>query len=729
MGKEFKGAFAQAAESDGTYVDPSAVEAPHQRGITERHGKTFKFMLMKAMDTYNCDDVKEWEELVDITTMTKNRMLQHNGFSPAQRVLGFNPKIPGGLLSDDGGNRALPDKVRQGDFTVERAMKMRRAAAEAFLEADANEALRRAISTGPRPMQDYDIGEMIYFYRMGADKAKKFALGYWCGPARIMMIDQPSTIWASYRGTLVKAAPERVRRASLEENLGLSGWPSDLVKNKHDPCTDPKKGYIDLSEHPLPSEVELQDGEDEDGYEPSIRADEEDEDVSRKRSGPPLGPRPTRRYYGKQVQDIDDYFRDEPTSTSVRLPAEPQGPPELRHQADLPVPDSEPRDQDGKESGTKREHGDEGLIGEELERPSKRSRAEYLELYHMKVENLLKQRQRKEIRLQELNKKNHDCFLKAINKEIQNNIEAGAYRILDDKESAAIRQQCPEKIMESRFVSTAKPLEPQEVQQAEETGLLLDWNSEEACKAKARHVMKGFSEDESSTIEATTPQVTREGALMVAQMIASYKWRLGFLDFTQAFMSGDPIQRTIYAAQPREGIPGLTPGQLLKLEKVCYGLVDGPYAWFQHLNKMLTKELKYQQSIADPCIYFQLRQVQGPDGNWHQKLGGIIAVATDDLLHGGDAEHLKCMEEIQRRYKLGKYQFDQGKFTGKQFTTLDDGSILINQVQYTKEKLIEIQLDKIRKRQRYSFCNDKEISQLRASVGALSWLSKSQDQT
>ena len=41
-------------------VDPAAVEAPHQRGITERHGKTFKFMLMKSMDTFNCESMEEW---------------------------------------------------------------------------------------------------------------------------------------------------------------------------------------------------------------------------------------------------------------------------------------------------------------------------------------------------------------------------------------------------------------------------------------------------------------------------------------------------------------------------------------------------------------------------------------------------------------------------------------------------------------------------------------------
>lgn len=77
--------------------------------------------------------------------------------------------------------------------------------------------------------------------------------------------------------------------------------------------------------------------------------------------------------------------------------------------------------------------------------------------------------------------------------------------------------------MKSRFILIANPLEPQEVQPAEEAGLLLDSESEEPCKAKARHVMKGFSEDGLSTIEATTPQVTREGVLMVAQI---YIWIL-----------------------------------------------------------------------------------------------------------------------------------------------------------------------------------------------------------
>ena len=56
-------------------MDPAAVEAPYQRAITERHGKTIKYMLMRAMDQYGCDSDEDWEELVDAVCMMKNRLM------------------------------------------------------------------------------------------------------------------------------------------------------------------------------------------------------------------------------------------------------------------------------------------------------------------------------------------------------------------------------------------------------------------------------------------------------------------------------------------------------------------------------------------------------------------------------------------------------------------------------------------------------------------------------
>ena len=72
--------------------------------------------------------------------------------------------------------------------------------------------------------------------------------------------------------------------------------------------------------------------------------------------------------------------------------------------------------------------------------------------------------------------------------------------------------------MDSRFVLTAKPLEPQDIEDAKKSGLLLQWDADEPCKAKARHVMKGYSENGAEEIEAATPQVTREATLLKSSM-------------------------------------------------------------------------------------------------------------------------------------------------------------------------------------------------------------------
>ena len=351
MGREFRQAFTTSAEEDGSFVETAAVEAPNQRGITERHGKTFKFMLLKAMDNYNCQNTREWERLIDEVVMTKNRLLQNNGFSPMQRVFGFATRIPGGLLSGDDGNRALPSRIRMGDLSVERAMRTRKAAAQAFVEADSAASLRRAIETGPRPMEDYQIGEMVCFFRKGADKARKFSPGFWCGPAKIVMVDQPSTIWVAYQSTLVKASPERIRRAS---DLTVSGWLTDLVDTKADLCTEPKQGYLDLADHPLP---ELQDRpESENEYEPSEPMEDSSDPTIPRRPIPPHlkrlleheDPPPERRYFTKAPPPLPEPGLDDLLGEPERHFAEGEGATEpLDSPGLLPAHDADEGDHGG----------------------------------------------------------------------------------------------------------------------------------------------------------------------------------------------------------------------------------------------------------------------------------------------------------------------------------------------------------------------------------------------
>ena len=50
---------------------------------------------------------------------------------------------------------------------------MRLAAAKAFHEADCNQALKNALHAGPRQRIDYEVGQVVYFWRKGMEGAKK----------------------------------------------------------------------------------------------------------------------------------------------------------------------------------------------------------------------------------------------------------------------------------------------------------------------------------------------------------------------------------------------------------------------------------------------------------------------------------------------------------------------------------------------------------------------------
>ena len=147
LGKEFLGAFELGAEYDATMVEPSSLEMPTQRGITERAGRTFKEVLRKAMLYHACSTEPEWQELVDITNMTCNRLANKSGYSPMQRVLGYNPRVPGGLMT--GGYNDWSTNGRAGeDLQMKHSTEMRMAAARAFHEADCCQALRNSLHAG-----------------------------------------------------------------------------------------------------------------------------------------------------------------------------------------------------------------------------------------------------------------------------------------------------------------------------------------------------------------------------------------------------------------------------------------------------------------------------------------------------------------------------------------------------------------------------------------------------
>ena len=242
--QEFMKTFVYGAEQDGSEVVPSSLETPEQRGFVERHGQMFKDMLYKTMEQCSCTDWPHWFEIVDQVVATKNRLASRGGYSPMQRVFGYQMKVPGMPLSDGEADTAVQSRLLVGDEAIRRAMETREAAAKSFHEVEGH---RAAATHGPRPFFDYQPGQAVFFWRRGADASRRPANYFWHGPARVVAVQLPGTVWIAYNRHLVKAAPEKLRPASQEEMMSLSGWLDGLSSLKKQFNSDELKNMIDLS--------------------------------------------------------------------------------------------------------------------------------------------------------------------------------------------------------------------------------------------------------------------------------------------------------------------------------------------------------------------------------------------------------------------------------------------------------------------------------------------------
>ncbi len=172
--------------------------------------------------------------------------------------------------------------------------------------------------------------------------------------------------------------------------------------------------------------------------------------------------------------------------------------------------------------------------------------------------------------------------------------------------------------------------------------------------------------------------------------------------------------------QPREGIQGLHPEQIVWIINGVYGLVDAPLHWRKSLVQDL-ESLGYRASRMDPCLFLLFNKGSG--------LEGAIAVEVDDLFTVGHARHHEQMEKLQKKYTFGKYVQLRGdeqgaSFNGRRIRQQPDGGFLIDMQKFVEERLNPIVLQKGRASQKKDPVTEEERGQARAVCGALNWLSK-----
>ena len=691
-----------------------------QRGRIERHGAIIKQMLDRFDQDHTIVSTEHLDQVLLACFMAKNSLMRHHGYSPEQIVLGKSTKLPASLSSDESSiahGLAIGDSPESEYFR--NTLDLRSKARIAFLKADNDHAIRRALLRKSCPIRGpYEKGQLVMYW-MKAPKASRLGPGRWHGPAKVICQESPSAVWISHGDRLFKCAPESLRPASMRE------W------NQAGPLRVP----FELTEGPRVENLGLEVNSPE--YAPTTPSGEFDQAVLPEGT-PLMTPQSSLQPETEAIPAVDVPVSDTPLDTPVIEP---------HSNTDVELPESLDLDaEDSFHSATSEEQillcspldsqdcdslldcsvfqpgepecrillAEDGLPFHEQPKTCQVDECFSLQIelsendvhkwcQSEKPEALVHvasvaKRSRSEVQVKSLSLEDRFLFDKAKDAELNCWLQTSALKPILRKHLN------PDQILRSRWVLTWKPLE--------------DAPSEGPHrKAKARLVVLGFQDPQLTEVVRDAPTLTREGRHTVLQAIASYQWVLSSFDIKTAFLRGKADSKNPLAMEPpielRKKL-ALPEDQVCALVGNAYGRVDAPLLFYKELTKQLQK-LNFRTHPLEPCV-FLLESLQ----NHRRIIHGILGTHVDDGVCGGDEYFHQQLEKLKIVLPFGAFKQRKFTFTGIVLEQLPDFSIACSQEDYVRQ-IPAIDIGRSRRMQPDSQITESELSKLRGLVGSLQY--------
>ena len=182
--------------------------------------------------------------------------------------------------------------------------------------------------------------------------------------------------------------------------------------------------------------------------------------------------------------------------------------------------------------------------------------------------------------------------------------------------------------------------------------------------------------------ETYSPVATWRTIRLLMTLSALYGWHTRQLDYVLAFPQA-PVERELYMEIPK-GFnidEGRTDDFILKLNRNIYGQKQAGRVWNQYLVNKLVKELGFQQSKVDECLFYR---------------GKIIYVLyTDDsILAGPDKEEIDKL--IVKMREIGLNITDEGNiedFLGVNIDKKENGEVHLTQPHLIDQIIKDLRLD------------------------------------
>ncbi|CAK0870098.1 unnamed protein product, partial [Prorocentrum cordatum] len=122
----------------------------------------------------------------------------------------------------------------------------------------------------------------------------------------------------------------------------------------------------------------------------------------------------------------------------------------------------------------------------------------------------------------------------------------------------------------------------------------------------------------------------------------------------------------LYVSPPRTGMPEIKTGLLVELLEAVYGLGDALVQWLSSFTNYV-KEIGFQCSMFDGRVLYLI--------DW-KGLHGIMGLAVDDVVGGGDGQFEETCQKLRRRSPFGAGRHNKCKYTGKELVQNEGGAEL-----------------------------------------------------
>ena len=663
--------LAKYAEFHGCKIRSAAGQAHWQQGVIERHGLWFQENIKRVIDekSIGAEDI---DLAIQACNSAKNELRRRHGFSPKQAVFGRDPRVAEELCS--GGDEERFIELMSQDRQRQKEVAIRTAARMAFFRTQLDTKFRRSLLQRARVKRGgYRIGELVCFYRIEKVATKR---GQWRGPGTIIG-SEGGNWWVSFAGRCHLVAEEHLRPSTAEELgdiLSTKIARDDLEKllnlDPDDPATyqdnpDPEQGDVDL--------------------------DPEQE--------------------SQQDIDMDFQFSLEPEQDVFNPDAEMM----IEGSASASSAPRREKDRDPRNPPV--------VVSKRVRIKGPAEKAQSVNmLKRCYTERSLAKQYEKELPWKVIPESEHQGFREAEDKQFREHLHHQALDPISLEESRAIRQRVdPSRILSSRFAYKDKNWTRRKLDES------LPW------KHKARLVIGGHRDPDVHMLQTDAPTINRLSVLTLLQLVASKRakegWSASAGDIEAAFLNGDPLKRELYLAQPRTGLAGLHPEQLLRITKGVFGLPDSPRKWWRRLRgdmlgiSIVHEGQKYKllQSPLDACLFQLVKDSFDPADLKSEEPVGYVGVHVDDLLVAGGPVFSRLIQEaLSNIFPVGEWLVDDFDYLGSHIK-VDDKGVFFSQEAYASSRLFEIPISTEQKDE--DPATEEQRIDNQSLVGALSWLS------